>query len=168
MPFDKPLRTLTPKAQRFVEVYLTCWIGTYAARDAGYKWPDKRAWQLLRDPLIQDAIAKRMAEVAMEANEALARLAEQARMNVADFFANGDPAQGLNTEYLRTHGHLVKKVKTVTNKLGEVVVELELHDAQAALVHIGKHLKLFTEQVDFTEKVIVINRANVQDERNQD
>jgi hypothetical protein len=34
----------------------------------------------------------------------------------------------------------------------EVDVELELYDAQAALVHIGRHHKLFTDKSELTGK----------------
>ena len=53
---------------------------------------------------------------------------------------------------------LKQKVTTIIGKAedGEdreiIETEIELYDAQAAKVHLGKHLKLFTDQVDVTSK----------------
>ena len=48
---------------------------------------------------------------------------------------------------------LIKKVETTTRLVGEdqtpeTTIKFELHDAQAALVHLGRHHKLFTEKIE--------------------
>jgi hypothetical protein len=104
---------------------------------------------------IQAAIQVRLDEAAMQTNEVLARLAEQARFNVAEFFLfeeveetdkNGQVHKstnfvGMNWENFQRYGHLVKRLSWT--KLGKPI--LELHDAQNALLNIGRHLGLFKD-----------------------
>lgn len=85
-----------------------------------------------------------MADHAMPADEVLARLAEQARGTMADFLrtnADGTPT-GFNLGP-ETPQHLIKKV-SITEK----GITLELYDAQAALVQIGKAHGLFTDRTE--------------------
>jgi phage terminase small subunit len=172
---------LSNKQRVFVEAYLQTWNATEAARRAGYKHPDVQGPRLLGNVGIAAAIERRMREMAMQTDEMLARLAEQARANAGDFVvfrdvplwqvlgmkppekADEDPDDAddaddappvevpmvkvmeLDPEVIKARGHLIKKIQMT--KYGPAI---ELHDGQAALVHIGKHLKLFTEQVDVT------------------
>lgn len=142
---------LTRKQAAFVEFYLACWDMTKAAERAGYRFPNKRGWELVRHPTIKAAIETRMQEAAMSANEVLARLAEQARVNMGDFVSEDGGELTVNWEAVREHGYLVKKISQTAN--GPAV---ELHDGQAALVHIGRHLGLFTERVEMSGKSEVI------------
>jgi hypothetical protein len=71
---------------------------------------------------------------------------------------------------------LIKKLKQkVTTIIGKsedgedreiIETEIELYDAQAAKVHLGKHLKLFTDQVDITSggRRIVVDMLDDTDE----
>ena len=89
----------------------------------------------------------------MQADEVLVRLAEQARGDMGDFLAvseGGDVAFDISKAPTKTH--LIKRVtqrKTIRttekSQIEEVVLTFELHDAQAALVHIGKHHRLFAD-----------------------
>jgi len=83
----------------------------------------------------------------MDADEVLARLADQARGNIADFMNTEVPGGIIDLEKAQELGltHLIKSISWT--KQG---VKVELYDAQAALVHIGRHLKLFTDRVEVT------------------
>ena len=79
---------LTAKQQLFVDAYFACnFNATRAAIRAGYS--KKTAYSIgsenLRKPDVSAAIKKRMSECVMGADEALARLSAQARVDMADF-----------------------------------------------------------------------------------
>lgn len=156
---------LSNKQRVFVEEYLRCWNASEAARLAGYSEKSARVigHENLTKPDIAAEIKLRLAERTMGADEVLVRLAEQARGDIGDFVAvaaNGDVALDFASAQDKTH--LIKKVtqrhSTRTTKdasIEEVVLTLELHDAQAALVHIGKHHQLFATKVEHSGSVDV-------------
>ncbi|WP_075064590.1 terminase small subunit [Ornatilinea apprima] len=140
---------LNSKQRMFLESYLQTWNATEAARRAGYKHPLTQGPRLLTHPEIEAALKERIKTAAMEADEVLARLAEQAKLNAAEFFNFEENPQGelqmkdINWEVFRSRGHLVKRLTWIK---GRPVVEF--HDAQAALIQLGRALKLFTDGVD--------------------
>lgn len=145
---------LNAKQTAFVEHYLTCWNGAEAARRAGYSAQTARhqASDLLTKPNMQAAIAERLAELKMGADEVLVRLAEHARASIADVLDEQNRVS-LTEARKRDRIHLVKKLKQTLNKnavtgVETLTTEVELHDSQAALAFIGKHHKLFTEKVE--------------------
>src|SRR5688572_3294631 len=79
---------LTDKRQAFVEHYVACLNGAEAARRAGFAASGARqeAHRLLTNADIRAAIDVKLAGSVMPPNEILARLTEQARGSVADFF----------------------------------------------------------------------------------
>lgn len=144
---------LTPKQQAFVDEYLQCWNASEAARKAGYAEKSARVagHRLLTNANISAEIALRVADRAMSADEVLIRLAEQARASVEDFTDVKDGIPNglyLNFEKAKAAGKLglIKKLKY--NLQG--YPEIELYDAQAALVHIGKHLGMFTDRQEIS------------------
>jgi hypothetical protein len=86
---------------------------------------------------MQADIDARLDEMAMPANEVLARLGEQARADLSDFITVGGL---LDWVKLRECGksHLIKKYKMTKNALGQLITEIELYSAQAALIHLDK------------------------------
>lgn len=143
-------KKLTRQQELFVEHYLATWHGVKAARLAGYAMPEKQGSRLMKNPLIVARIQERLAQFAMPANEALARLAEQARVNIADFIVTNGNGFTLNWEELQRRGHLVKAI-TMTRSGPKI----ELYDAQGALDKIAKILGLFNEKQEVAEKVRV-------------
>lgn len=169
---------LTIKQRAFIEHYLACWNASEAARRAGYS--EKTAGQIghenLKKPEIAAEIQAHIRSI-MPAGEVLTRLAEQGRSTPEDFLAiervkrrdtkimpaptDDDPdavkvVQGPEYEVVETRIdlekmqrlgklHLIKKIKETRYGL-----EIELHDAQAALVWIGKHHGLFVDRVEAT------------------
>jgi phage terminase small subunit len=85
---DCVIMALNDKQRRFVDEYLKSYNATQAAVAAGYseKTAYSIGWENLRKPEIAEAIQKRLEESAMSAKEVLMRLAEQARVNIGDFF----------------------------------------------------------------------------------
>lgn len=144
---------LTDKQRMFVLAYLTCWNGTEAARRAGYAGDDNvlgvTGFDNLRNPKIARFVQARLAEKAMPADEVLARLADHARASMRDFISTDE--QGKPTGFNlgpNTPQHLIKKV-SITDK----GITFELHDSQAALVHIGKHYGLFVDRTEHSGSI---------------
>jgi phage terminase small subunit len=137
---------LSAKQKAFINEYLSDFNATRAAQRAGYGGDENTlavtGSRLLRIDKVAEAIAARMQEKAMGADEVLRRLAEQAR---AEYSAYLTPDGTVDFARLigDGKGHLVKGIKeTVQGR------NIEFHDAQAALVQIGKHHKLFTDKVE--------------------
>ena len=141
---------LSYKRRKFVEEFLKSWNYTHAAREAGYAVPNKSYKKILEDPLVKAAIEARLSQDAMTSREVLARLAQQARVDISDFISegvNGKPE--VNWDAVRERGYLVKSLRVTR---GGVI--LEVHDVQKALELIGKHLALFTDNVNVSPAAI--------------
>ncbi len=143
---------MNPKQRAFVEEYLKCWNATEAARRAGYSERTARSIgsENLTKPDIKAEIERRIAEKAMTADEALIRIAEQARADYSQYFNTRGELE-ISRLIADGKGHLVKGV--TYDKAGRRV--FEFYDAQAALFKIGQHHRLFTErtEVDVTLRV---------------
>jgi len=187
---------LTSKQQVWLEEYFSTWNATEAARRAGYAHPRQAGAENVSNVVIAEEIQSRIAEKTMTADEALVRLAEQARAAYADYIITQprldliglardgklnlvpsdmgptgevsirslikagtlgvlsnyllDSRGSVDLETMKLDGkmHLVKKVKPT--KYG---LEVEFHDAQTALVNIGRHHKLFTDGLDLGGEV---------------
>lgn len=162
--------SLSDKRRIFIEEYLVTWNATEAARRAGYAESSARVTghRLLTDANISEEIQRRVDEKTLTANEVLVRLGEHARGSMDDFVRfddNGNPTLDLQAAQAAGKLNLTKKLKVKTRswnepyydstsdeieqrEVTETTVEFELYDAQAALVHIGKHHGLFTDRVD--------------------
>jgi hypothetical protein len=153
--------TLSGMMRRFLIEYLSAEKpnATAAAERAGYKTPNKQGPRLLQNPKIRAAIDEYFHAYEMSAREVIARLSDQARGSLGDFLDiedGRDPALSLAKAKREGKLHLLKKFKqkkvTYTNKDGEETetewIEVELHDPQAALVHVGRYHGLFTDKTD--------------------
>lgn len=138
---------LTDKRQRFIEEYPACLNGAEAARRAGFAASGARqeAHRLLTNADIRAAIDAKLAESVMPPNEILARLTDQARTSIADFFAVKGRGLTLDLKKAADLGvlHLIKKYSKT--KQGTTV---EFYDTQAALVQLGKHYGLWSADND--------------------
>lgn len=157
----KAAATATNKRRVFVEHYLRTWNASEAARQAGYSEHSARyrGRDLLDDPAIVELIAARMQDLVASADEVKARLTRMSRINLADF-VKFTPDEGTKTgniwidlEMARERDALdgIKKIKMRRLAKGEEVfetnIELELHDAQAATVQLGRMHGLFIDKV---------------------
>lgn len=145
---------LTDLMKAFVEHYCDTLSGAKAARLAGYSKDTARqqAYRLLQNTQVQAAIKSKLSAKAMSGNEVLHRLAAMGRGDIADFWTvdpEGKPSFDFKACQEAGLLHLIKKVSY--NKKGEVS-SVEVYDAQAALVQLGRHHKLFVDQVDLSTK----------------
>lgn len=135
--------TLSPKHRMFCEQYLRLWNATDAYQAAYPKASRETARangsDLLTNTNIAAEIQRRIDERAMSANEVLDRLAEHAR-NEHGRYITEDGAVNLTQLIADGKAHLIKGIKET--QYGR---NIEFYDAQAALVHIGKHHKLFQD-----------------------
>lgn len=117
------------------------------------------AARLLANVSISAEIQSHLKEKAMSADEVLARLADHGRADIGEYLdGSGRP----NIARMKADGatHLIKEIRvtrrTTTKKDEETVVEitdLKLHDAQAAIVHIGRHHVLFTDKKEVNGQI---------------
>jgi len=130
------------KEKVWIAEYLKCFNATEAARRSGYKWPGKQGPRnkLRFAELIEASLKSR----AMTPDQVIDRLSDQAMAGYSEFI---DDYGRVDLAGLRAAGkmHLVKAIKY--DRVGRTMVEF--YDAQSALVHMGKHYKLFTEQTAF-------------------
>lgn len=163
-------RKLTTRQRLFVEAYLANPNGVQAAKAAGYKGNDRTlsvvAAENLAKPNIAVLIEKRVEEAAMPANEVLQRLSEHARASLADLL-DDDGQFNLAKARADKKDHLLKKLKvkkfiTTSQKGNEyetITYEYEIHDPQAALVHLGRFHKLFTDRSEIDLGVRLLDEA---------
>ena len=142
---------LTAKQQSFVEHYVDCGFNaSEAARRAKYQGKANVIGpRLLANVSIRAAVSKVLEERAMPASEVLARLAEQARGDMADFL---NEAGDIDLAQARERGklHLIKT--RATTKEGE---RIELYSAQTALELLAKHHALLTEKIELNGETAV-------------
>lgn len=142
---------LTNKQRQFIEHYITCLNSAEAARRAGYSEKTARSIgsENLTKPDIQEEVQRRLAETAMTADEVIARLADQSRASLEDFVTIGKNGPHIDLAKARRLGklHLLKRFRM--DKDGDVVIEL--HDPQAALVHLGRYHALFVDKTALTD-----------------
>lgn len=151
---------LTNLQKEFINQYFLCSRNaTEAVVKAGYKVNNRATaaaigYENLRKPQISEAIEARLNESAMGAAEVLYLLSEHARGDLNDFLdKRGNPS--LSRARSRGKVHLIKKFKVKTMMIGEdttiVETEVELYDAQSALVQLGRYHKLFTDKVEIND-----------------
>jgi len=137
---------LSPKHRKFCEEYLRLWNATDAYQAAYPKASRETARRngsdLLTNTDIAQEIKARIDERAMSANEVLDRLAEHAR-NEHGRYITEDGAVNLTQLIADGKAHLIKGIKET--QYGK---NIEFYDAQAALVQLGKHHKLFTDRIE--------------------
>lgn len=162
-------RRLTTKQRMFIEQYFICDMNATEAAMIVYK-PKSRdvarsmGAENLAKPNIRARVDARLAQFEMTANEVLARLSFHARGSMEDFLDADSFTLDLNKAKAAKQLGLIKKFKvtTIINSEKDTrtdTTEFELYDAQAALVHIGKHLGLFAADTN-----INLNLNNLSDE----
>lgn len=133
----KKPRKPTVKQQKFVEEVLKHGNATKAARDVGYKHPNKQGPANLVKLGIQERIEARIAEAKVQTNEVIGTLASHMRADLADVLPEDEILQKAKEAGV---SHLIKKLKvtrrTIPVKDGEpieqVTHEFEMYSAQEA------------------------------------
>lgn len=143
------------KERVWLAEFLKCFNATKAAEVAGYKWPNKSgpALKIKNAELIEATLRSR----AMTPEIVIDRLSDQAMAGYSEFM--NDRGE-VDLKAMRAAGkmHLVKGIKPT--RYGD---QVEFYDAQTALVHIGKHHKLFTEQTAFDGVIRIEGLDNLLD-----
>lgn len=165
---------INARQQAFIDYYLIYRNASKAARLAGYNGKsDVIGPRLLGNVSIQEQIEKQLKEKHISANQILARLADMAMSNIADFADISDTA---DLKRYRNKTHVIKKFKkkTTTTRAGDKIVEfeLELYPADTALVNLGRHFQLFTDKVKLddwrTELIELFKQGKVTKEELED
>ena len=147
---------LTNKQRVFVEEYLVCWNATEAARRAGYRNPEVMGCRLKKVKEVGELIEVRIADKAMSADEVLLRLGEHARGNLGDFIrvneVTGEAYIDLAAAKAAGKLHLLRSYQGPSDKSA---AKIELYDAQAALVHLGRHHSLFVDRTSLNGELNV-------------
>lgn len=154
---------LSAKHQLFVETYLQKFNSTDAYLAA---YPNvnrataaSNGYRLLKENVdVIESVQTRLSEAAMSADEVLMRLAEQARGDIGEYLRH-DPStddvlidlpKAMEAQKTRLIKKLTQKRTTRTMKddseIEEVVISIEMYDAQAALGMIGKKHGLFVDR----------------------
>ena len=131
----------------FVDEYLQCWNASEAARRAGYSehTAGSQGARLLKDVEIAAEIARRVADVAMKADEVLLLLAEHGRGDLGDFLkidASGDAKIDLAGARAKGKLRLLKSFKRT-----RAGAEFEMYSAQEALFKLGNALGVLRENI---------------------
>ncbi len=145
---------LTPRQARFVDEYLIDLNATQAAIRAGYsrKTAQEQGSRLLSNVMVAAAIEKAIAERAersgIEADQVLEELGRIAFANAGDYFDWGPDGVSLldKGDLTEAQRSVVAEVSQTKTKEGGTI-RLKLHDKQAALVNLGRHLGLFTDNL---------------------
>jgi phage terminase small subunit len=142
---------LTPKQKAFVLEYIKDFNATRAAIVAGYKpkWAATNTTKLLNNTNIKAAIDEEYEKRAMSATEVLARTTDIARGSAEDYLTIDNGVVMIDLQRMKDAGklHLVKKYKVTKQS-----IEVELYDAQAALLQMGKQHGLFPNRQEVTGK----------------
>lgn len=162
--FQRALADLTDLQKAFVLEYAQCnFNGTEAAARAGYKSANRNtlasiASENLRKPKIRKAIDLLLAERALAANEVLALLSDQARSAYSEYLymkpvendegrvIGRTPAFDVERCIADGKGYLIKEIKYKDD--GKI--EYRFHDAQTALIQLGKMHELFIDKYQVT------------------
>ena len=145
--------SLNARQKAFIDYYLIYRNASKAARLAGYNGKSNvYGPTLLANLSIKAEIEKRLKEKHLSADEVLARLADMAMSNIADF---ADIQDASDLKKYRHKTHVIKKFKKkiTTTRAGDTIVdfELELYPADNALVNLGRHFQLFTDKVQLDD-----------------
>lgn len=148
--------------QKFVIEYTVDFNAKKAAIRAGYseRSAHTQGYRLLKNDEVANAIAERIKTLCMGKDEVLLRLAEQARGVESQYFHIGEllgsgveVIDDITVDFAKLvrdgKGHLIKSLSY--NKDGDLS-RIEFYDAQAALALVGRHHKLFTDNVDLTSE----------------
>jgi phage terminase small subunit len=154
---ERPFRDagkLTPRQARFIEEYLIDLNATQAAIRAGYsaKNADKIGPELLGKTRVAEAIEKAIAErsrrTEITQDSVLRELALIGFADMADFTQwSPDGVTLKDSEDLTPeHTRIVAEVSQTKTEHGGTI-KFKLHDKQAALVNLGRHLGLFHDNL---------------------
>lgn len=148
---------LTPKQQLFVQEYLIDLNATQAAIRAGYseKTANEQGCRLLAhvsvSASIQEAMDKRSNRTQITADNVLNELAKLGFGNIQNLYTPEGaliPIHQLPPEVAATVTEITERVISSDGESVTLERKYKVSDKRAALVDLGKHLKLFTEKTE--------------------
>lgn len=150
---------LTDKQARFVEEYLIDLNGARAAVRAGYSLATANSLgpKILNKPVVQAALAARQLELRLSSGVSVERvIAEYAKIGFASMgtFATWSQDGVVLKDSKDLTPSDLAAVAEVTEVHGEKTktIRFKLHDKKGALDSLAKHLGMFVERVDITER----------------
>lgn len=123
--------------------------GAWRKRIKEFNWVDRAdAWDKHESEVRAAEIEARWKAEIMGPNEVLGRLTRMGRFKAYQFYLWDEFGRitGFNMRMLKEHGDLVKKMGTKETTMGTEFM-VELYDGQAAVVKMGQHYKMFTDQL---------------------
>lgn len=164
-------RQLSEQRQRFVEEYLIDLNGTQAAIRAGYsvKTAQEQSSRLLSNVMVQQAIAKRMAErskrTGINQDRVVLELAKIAFVKMTDAVdSNGRIREDATDDDLACIESI--KYKESDNEFGgSVEREVKIGSKLKALELLGKHLGMWNDKLDvnITQPVVITGANDLED-----
>lgn len=146
---DNGKERLSQKQLAFCREYVKDFNGAQSAKRAGYAGHGDTlavtASRLLRSDKVKNEIADLLHSKCMQVDEALMRLAEQAR-GIQSRYIGSDGKLDLARLVQGDCAHLVKKLKYKNSEL----VDIEFYDSQAALNLILRAQGAYQDKVDLT------------------
>ena len=146
------MRELTAKEVIFVAAYLVDLNGQKAAKAAKYGTPRITAYRVLARPVVQAAIeagqAAKMAKFEIDGDRVVRELVKLGLANMADYTIKIMNADRTYLSFDATN--LTRDQMAAISEVGfdqHGRPKIKMHDKQAALVALGKHLGLFREDV---------------------
>lgn len=138
------MANLTDLQQAWLDAYLQHWNATQAARDAGYKAKSDNVFRAIghenrHRPEIAAEIERFVEERAMDRNELLVELGEQARLDLGEYVAFskglGEPYVDLRAMIADGQGRFIKAIKKTKHG-----INIEFQDPFAAKQQIASLL----------------------------
>lgn len=164
-------RQLSEQRQRFVDEYLIDLNGTQAAIRAGYsvKTAQEQASRLLSNVMVQQAIAKRMAErskrTGINQDRVVLELAKIAFVKMTDIVDDHGRIKGTATDDDLACIESIKYKESDNEFGGSVEREVKIGSKLKALELLGKHLGMWNDKVDLniTSPIVISGEDALED-----
>ena len=164
-------RQLSEQRQRFVDEYLIDLNGTQAAIRAGYsvKTAQEQASRLLSNVMVQQAIAKRMAErskrTGINQDRVVLELAKIAFVKMTDIVDDHGRIKGTATDDDLACIESIKYKESDNEFGGSVEREVKVASKLKALEMLGKHLGMWNDKVDLniTNPIVISGEDALED-----
>lgn len=164
-------RQLSEQRQRFVDEYLIDLNGTQAAIRAGYsvKTAQEQASRLLSNVMVQQAIAKRMAErskrTGINQDRVVLELAKIAFVKMTDIVDDHGRIKGNATDDDLACIESIKYKESDNEFGGSVEREVKIGSKLKALELLGKHLGMWNDKVDLniTTPIVISGEDALED-----
>lgn len=154
---------MTLKQKRFCDEYIRTGNGTASAIAAGYnpKCANSIASENLTKPIIRAYVAKRLEELdllsMMQQKEVLQGLTKVARREEFEYVVSQETIKQEFYENIGTVEKPVMKKRSITSTVPKIIpIPAKLQDTNKAYELLGKHHKLFTDNVEVTSHGVTI------------